>query len=313
MQRRAVERGAKGSARGIPSITTRSRRSADSVSPSFVVVTGLSGSGKSQVQKCFEDLGFFCIDNLPLQLVPEWGRLTKGRAELKTALIVDVRERGFLGEFDRVYGELEKIGVKPHLLFLEADDAILLRRFSETRRPHPLARKGELLSRTIARERAMLQSIRSHANDVINTSQHTVHQLRKHIFEKFGKRPRCLITILSFGFRAGIPPESDIVIDVRMLPNPHFTPRLRERTGLNRSVIRFMRSFTETRRMLDKTLDYLRFLIPLYVEEGKSYLTISFGCTGGKHRSVFMAEEAGRALIRDGLDVTVSHRDITAG
>lgn len=284
----------------------------ESLGPEFVVVTGLSGSGKSQVRKCFEDLGFFCIDNLPLQLLPAWGRLWKSLKEMKTALIIDVRERGFLKEFGTVYRDLQRMGVKPYLLFLESDDAVLARRFSETRRPHPLARKGELLSRSIGRERRMLQPIRAHADDVINTSHNTVHQLRKLIFEKYGKRPRCLLAICSFGFKRGIPPESDLVFDVRMLPNPFFTPSLRGRTGLDASVVRFLRSFSETGRVLDKILDLLKFLLPRYVEEGKSYLTISFGCTGGRHRSVFTAEQVGRALTREGFEVTMTHRDINA-
>lgn len=283
----------------------------DSVSgPDFVVVTGLSGSGKSQVQKCFEDLGFFCIDNLPLQLLPDWGRLWKKLKGTKSAVIIDVRERGYLKEFGRFYSQLKRMGLDPYLLFLESDDKVLLRRFSETRRPHPLARKGELLIRSIARERRMLRPIRAHADDIVNSSHQTVHQLRRLIFEKYGKRPTCLISIYSFGFRIGIPPESDLVLDVRMLPNPFFTPRLRERTGLHRSVVGFLRSFAETGQILDRTLGFLKFLLPLYMEEGKSYLTISFGCTGGKHRSVFMADQVARALMAEGFDVTVHHRDI---
>ncbi len=294
--------------------SSHSRKSQKDVleNPRFIVVTGLSGSGKSQVQKCLEDLGYFCIDNLPLGLVPEWGRLWKRQKQSRTALILDVREKSFWKDFGRIYAELQQLGVDPHLLFLESDDAVLIRRFSETRRPHPLARAGELLRSSIARERKLLQGVRNVADDVINTSRHTVHQLRKLIFEKYGRRQSCLLSIISFGYRFGIPPESDLVVDVRILPNPFFNPRLKVRTGLDGSVIRFLRSYGETHRVLEKTLDFLRFLLPLYVEEGKSYLTISFGCTGGKHRSVFMAQEISRVLATDGFEVTVNHRDIHA-
>ena len=280
--------------------------------PRFVIITGLSGSGKTQVHKCFEDLGYFCIDNLPLRLVPEWGRLWKGLRETKTALIIDVRERSFLEDFGSVYARLKRMGLYPYLVFLEADDTILLRRFSETRRPHPLARRGETLARSIARERTMLNRIRALADDVINTSRQTVHQLRRQVLERYGERLTFMVSLYSFGFRFGIPPESDLVIDVRMLPNPFFIPRLKGRTGLDPSVVRFMRSHKETDALLEKTLDYLRFLVPRYREEGKSYLTISFGCTGGKHRSVFVAEQVRRALERDGLEASVTHRDLHA-
>jgi len=298
----------------VPS-TPRSKRKASRLvpeNPRFIILTGLSGSGKSQVHKCFEDLGYFCIDNLPMRLVPDWARLWKAQKHIRTTLILDVREPTFQKEFGRVYEALRKMDVKPHLLFLESDDAVLIRRFSETRRPHPLARKGELLPDSIGRERRMLQSVRKLADDVINTSRQTVHQLRKLVFEKYGRRQVCLVSVTSFGYRFGIPPESDLVIDVRILPNPFFEPSLKARTGLDRRVIRFMRSFEETQTMLQKTVDYMRFLLPFYLSEGKSYLTISFGCTGGKHRSVFMAEQVGHVLAADGYDVSVSHRDINA-
>ncbi len=204
--------------------SSHSRKSQKDVleNPRFIVVTGLSGSGKSQVQKCLEDLGYFCIDNLPLGLVPEWGRLWKRQKQSRTALILDVREKSFWKDFGRIYAELQQLGVDPHLLFLESDDAVLIRRFSETRRPHPLARAGELLRSSIARERKLLQGVRNVADDVINTSRHTVHQLRKLIFEKYGRRQSCLLSIISFGYRFGIPPESDLVVDVRILPQPLF-------------------------------------------------------------------------------------------
>lgn len=282
----------------------------------FVVITGLSGSGKSQAIRALEDLGYFCVDNLPTTLIPTLARLScrPGTGQPKVAIVVDVREGSFLSEFPAVWRTLKRLeGLQPSLIFLEATHAALVRRFSETRRPHPLA-LDRPVSEGIADERNRLDRIRAMADEIVDTSELTVHQLRER-FMSFARvqsrRNPLVVTLLSFGFKHGVPLDSDLVFDARFLPNPHFVPALKALTGRDRAVVRFMEQHEVTGEFLQKLTDLLRFLVPQYVGEGKAYLTIGIGCTGGRHRSVFLAETLRAALARlDGVRVRVRHRDI---
>ncbi|MFB3853614.1 MAG: RNase adapter RapZ [Vicinamibacterales bacterium] len=284
----------------------------------FIVVTGLSGSGKSQAIRALEDLGYFCVDNLPIALVPTLARLSQraGSGLPNVAIVVDVRERNFVSQFPAVLARLRAMRrLNPALIFLEASDTALVRRFSETRRPHPLARRRPVVE-GIREERTQLAGIRALADETIDTSGLTVHELRD-AFMAFARgraaARELVVTLLSFGFKHGLPPESDLVFDARCLPNPHFVPALRRRTGRDRAVVRFMERHQATGEFLDRTADLLEFLIPLYVAEGKSYLTVAVGCTGGRHRSVMLAEALSRRLARfAGVRLRVRHRDIDA-
>jgi RNase adapter protein RapZ len=295
----------------------RSRESAER--NRFMVVTGLSGSGKSQAIRALEDLGFFCVDNLPTTLIPTLADLSlrAGSAMAKVAIVVDVREPSFLAQFPKVLKKLRGLrGLQATLIFLEATDAALLRRFSETRRPHPLAHNRPVIE-GIRQERAQLAAIRSLADEVVDTSGLNVHELRQ-AFMSFtrDRAPRVplVITFLSFGYKHGVPTESDLVFDVRHLPNPHFVKTLRHRTGRDRAVVQYMEQHQSTLEFRSRLVDFLRFLVPQYVTEGKSYLTIAIGCTGGRHRSVMMAESLGRSFEKtDGVRVRVRHRDINVG
>ena len=282
----------------------------------FIVVTGLSGSGKSQAIRALEDLGYFCVDNLPTTLIPtlaEWS-LRAGGEMAKVAIVVDVREGSFLSQFPGVMRRLRRMRrLQPALIFLEADDAALLRRFSETRRPHPLAHNRPVIE-GIRRERARLAAIREMADEVVDTSQLNAHELRE-AFAEFSRvrspRAPLMITLLSFGYKHGLPVEADLVFDVRCLANPHFVPGLRQKTGRDRAVVDYMRQHQSTTKFLSRLVDFLRFLVPQYVVEGKSYLTIAIGCTGGRHRSVMVAETLRRCLSGlEGVRLRVSHRDI---
>jgi UPF0042 nucleotide-binding protein len=282
----------------------------------FVVVTGLSGSGKSQAIRSLEDLGYFCVDNLPTQLIPTLAQLAlrAGSDMAKVAIVVDVRERTFLAQFARVLRRLRAMkGLRPALIFLEATDATLLRRFSETRRPHPLAHNRPVIE-GIREERAQLADIRALADQIVDTSQLNVHELRDAFITLSRDRtPQAplVITALSFGYKHGVPAEADLVFDVRCLPNPHFVKTLRRKTGRDPAVVEFMRQHEATGAFLDRLADFLRFLIPQYIAEGKSYLTIAIGCTGGRHRSVMMAEALRACLSSvDGVRLRVRHRDI---
>jgi UPF0042 nucleotide-binding protein len=282
----------------------------------FVVVTGLSGAGKSHAIRALEDLGYFCVDNLPIALIPTFADLTlSGRNDLqRAAVVVDIREGDELTRFPAAYRRLKRrLAGKVRLVFLEAADASLVRRFSETRRPHPLAASS--VSAGIAEERRLLEPIRQLADQILDTSALTVHELRRRIHESTGGRAakRSLpVTVLSFGFRHGVPDDADLVLDVRFLPNPHFVPSLRRSSGRHAKVARYVLDRAPTRRFLALSERLLRFLIPQYVEEGKSYLTIAIGCTGGRHRSVAVAEALGRRLKRiSGTELQVRHRDIT--
>jgi len=280
--------------------------------PELVVITGLSGSGKGSVLKSLEDLGFYSVDNLPVQLIPKFAELTCNNPSIQAAaLVVDIREGAGLKVFPEVFKGIRK-SVTARLIFLEADDDAIVRRFSETRRPHPLG-TGKSIIRSIQSEREQLASIRAMADLIINTSRFTVHQLRDFIGERFrGQRDQSAIQIYvtSFGFRNGVPPDSDLVFDVRFLPNPNYIPRFKNLTGKNPDVARYIRSFPQTAEFMSRISDLLIYLLPHYIREGKSYLTISFGCTGGQHRSVMMADEIRRTLSEAGFKARVNHRDI---
>ena len=285
----------------------------------FVVLTGLSGAGKSQAIRAMEDLGYFCVDNLPTMLIPTMADLASraGSDLAKVAIVVDVREGSFLSEFPKVFRKIRRArGLKPLLIFLEARDAALVRRFSETRRPHPLAHDRPVLE-GIHEERRRLKPIRAMADEIVDTSSLTVHDLRDVFMavSRGARRARRLqVTLVSFGYKYGIPVESDLVFDMRFLPNPHFVPKLRALTGRDRPVVAFMTQHPATGETVARVASLLQFLIPQYADEGKSYLTIGLGCTGGRHRSVYIAEELRRALgsIAD-VRLHVRHRDVARG
>jgi UPF0042 nucleotide-binding protein len=277
----------------------------------FIILTGLSGSGKSQAIRALEDLGYFCVDNLPTLLMPTLARLAlRGDIE-KVAIVVDVREGNFLSSFPRIFRRVRALrGLNPTLIFLEADDAALVRRFSETRRPHPLA-PGRSAAEGIREERARLQAIRATADEIVDTSRMTVHELRRFFMglSRDPGRAGLVVTLLSFGYKHGVPLDADLVFDARCLPNPHFIPALQRKTGRDRAVVAFMDRDAPTREFIARLEDYLRYVVPQYVAEGKAYLTVAIGCTGGRHRSVAVAEELGRRL-GGRWPLTVRHRDL---
>ena len=280
----------------------------------FIILTGLSGSGKSQAIRALEDLGYFCVDNLPTTLIPTLAKLSLRPGGMqKVAIVVDVREGGFLNSFARVFRRLRKTPrLNPVLIFLEASNAALVRRFSETRRPHPLA-QNRSVSEGIREERARLNVIRRMADEIVDTSDMTVHELRQFFMglSRDRTRARLVVTLLSFGYKHGVPVDADLMFDVRCLPNPHFVPALRRRTGRDRAVVSFMEKDTSSREFMDRLEDYLRYVVPHYIAEGKSYLTVGIGCTGGRHRSVMIAERLRRAFANvEGARVRVRHRDI---
>ena len=280
-------------------------------SPELVIITGMSGSGKASVLKAFEDLGYYCVDNLPVQLIPQFADLAVQSGEIRrTALVVDVREGSKLEELPKILKSVGRM-IPTKVVFLEASDSVLMRRFSETRRPHPLGTDSPVKS-ALKAERRHLGAIRAMADLVIDTSKFNVHELRAHITERFQERSsgkHLLVSCVSFGFRQGLPEDADIVSDVRFLPNPHFIPEFRPLTGRDPRVAKYIRSFPQTREFISRTVSDLLFLLPHYIHEGKAYLTIAFGCTGGQHRSVMIAEEVGKRLRRSGYEVKVVHRD----
>jgi UPF0042 nucleotide-binding protein len=292
------------------------RAARTAVSSRFVVLTGLSGSGKSQAIRAMEDLGYFCVDNMPVALLPMFAELVAraGSDIARAAVVVDVREGRMLDELPRVLKALKhRPDLNPVLIFLDAADSTLVRRFSETRRPHPLAPDRSAIE-GIREERKRMAPLRRLADHVVDTSKLTVHELR-HAFRdvQAGEAPgkQLVVTILSFGFKHGIPVDSDLLFDVRFLPNPHFVPALRPHTGRDREVRAYLDRSPATREFLDKTLSLLRFLIPQYVAEGKTYLTVGIGCTGGRHRSVAIAEALKKGLSGlAGVQMRVRHRDI---
>lgn len=283
-------------------------------SSELVIITGMSGSGKGSVLRALEDLGYYSVDNLPVELIPKFADLVRDSSSTRhAALVVDVREGTGLRRFPAIYKSIRG-SVNTRLVFLEADDDTIVHRFSETRRPHPLAGAEQAIGQSIAAERRMLAPIRALADLTINTSKFNVHDLRDFIKQKFqaeGDGPRILIYVTSFGFRHGLPPDCDLVFDVRFLPNPNYIPRFKQLTGRNPGVARYIRSFPQTGEFITRITDLLTYLLPHYIREGKSYLTIGFGCTGGHHRSVMIAETVRRNLAAAGYQTKVTHRDLT--
>jgi RNase adapter protein RapZ len=280
---------------------------------SFIIITGLSGSGKGTFLRALEDRGFFCVDNLPLELLSKFSELilkSEGGPS-KAAMVMDVREGQTLSEFPAVYQELKKnSSLAMSLWFLEASDAVLVRRFSETRRPHPLDPNRPVLE-AIALERERLAPIRAMADNILDSSQFTIHELRQHAVRLFEEKQaqHLLVSLVSFGFKYGVPIDSDLVFDVRFLPNPNFVPDLKPFTGADPAVAKYMNSHEATHAFLDHVYKFIDFLLPQYEKEGKSYVTISIGCTGGRHRSVFIANAIADHVQHNKYRVKVSHRD----
>jgi RNase adapter protein RapZ len=289
------------------------RPKSESASPSsqLVIITGLSGSGKATVLKALEDLGFHAVDNLPLELIPKFAELLDGSKNRRAAMVIDIREGSALQGFPAMFRQLRrKTGAT--LIFLEADDTSLVRRFSETRRPHPLG-TNRSVPKSIAAERQAMAPIRAMADHIINTSKFNVHELREVIGEKFAggrDESNIMIYVSSFGYRHGIPPDSDLVFDVRFLPNPNYIAEFKHKTGRHPGVARYIRSFPQTTEFIERISQLLIYLLPHYIAEGKSYLTIAFGCTGGHHRSVMIASEIRKTLAHAGYRVKESHRDL---
>jgi UPF0042 nucleotide-binding protein len=278
----------------------------------LVIITGMSGSGKASVLKAFEDMGYYAVDNLPAELMPRFGDLVKASAEIdRAALVVDVREGTRMGRLPQYIQKLKK-QIHTTVLYLEASDDTLIRRFSETRRPHPLGRNNETVKGSLASERRRLDPIRNIADVVIDTSKFNVHELRAHILERFQRESQdrgILVSCVSFGYKQGVPSDADLVFDVRFLPNPHFVPEFRPLSGRHPKVAKYIRSFPQTQEFISRISDLLVYLLPHYIREGKSYLTIGFGCTGGQHRSVMIAEEVAKRLKKAGYKMKIVHRD----
>lgn len=311
--------------------------------PMVVVVTGLSGAGRTTALRALEDLGFFCIDNLPTALAPDAVALCEKGSMMRVALGMDVRVRVFLGEVGRVLSLLEDGGRRDlSVLFLDASDETILRRFSETRRPHPLATSGSLpfaasVLEGVSLERERLSGLRARATRVIDTTVLSVHELRRSVLGSFGPASgtaeRMALRIVSFGFKYGAPADADLVFDVRFLKNPYFVPELKRLPGTDPRVREYVMTLPETPELLGRTIDLLKYIVPKYEREGKSYLTIAFGCTGGMHRSVVLAEQIATALgeiLRERasrpsapdlaleepapqIEIAVVHRDVARG
>jgi RNase adapter protein RapZ len=281
----------------------------------LVIISGMSGAGKASALKTFEDLGYYCVDNLPVGLITKFAELVIDSLEIqRAALVVDIREGARLDKLPQILASLRHL-LKTTFIFLEADEEALLRRYSETRRPHPLGRNASVRA-SLASERRRLQPVKALADLVVDTTKFNVHELRVMLTERFqrGNRDKnILISCVSFGYREGVPEDADLVFDVRFLPNPHFIPKFRAHTGRHPAVAKYIRSFPQTREFINRISDLLIYLIPHYIEEGKSYLTIAFGCTGGKHRSVMIAEDVQKRLAKAGYNVKVVHRDSPAG
>ena len=293
--------------------SARKRAPAEAAGGELVILTGMSGAGKASALKALEDLGYYSVDNLPLDLIPPFADLVSQSAEnRRAALVIDVREGIRLDRFPAILKKVRKV-LATRVLFLEASEEALVRRFSETRRPHPLGRE-ETVSESIRAERKRLDPIRNVADIVLDTTRFNVHELRAHINAQFEEQAdaghNLTIGSMSFGFKNGVPSDADLVFDVRFLPNPHFVPEFRELTGKNAKVAEYVQGFPQTEEFLARTTDMLEFLLPHYIQEGKSYLTVAFGCTGGQHRSVFIAEEMKRRLEKSGYRVRTTHRDM---
>ncbi len=284
---------------------------ADAGPPGLVILTGLSGSGKASVLKILEDIGYYAVDNLPIDLIPTFAQLCRQSQEIsRAALVVDIREGKALRRFPKMFRDLRR-ETRVQLVYLESSDEVLQRRFSETRRPHPLGTAGNVVENLQA-ERKALAPIEKLADLTIDTSGLTVHDLRRLIISRFSgsaKQPELLVTVRSFGFKHGVPTDSDLVFDVRFLPNPNYVPGCKGLTGKHPKVARYIRSFPQTGEFVGRISELLVYLMPHYGKEGKSYLTISFGCTGGRHRSVFIADAIARNLAAAGCRAKVVHRD----
>ncbi len=281
--------------------------------PQILIITGLSGSGKTHVSRALEDIGWFCVDNLPTALIPRFAEMIGRSRELRrAALVVDMREPEFLSRFPEVYRRLKGWDLAASLLFLEADESVLLRRFSETRRPHPLAVNQPAIE-GIREEREALRPIRKMADLILDTSPLTVHQLRDYVREHYdlrGQASALVVSVISFAYKYGVPADADLVFDVRFLPNPNFVPALKPLTGNQLQVVRYMKRQPETAAFLARLGSFLGWVLPRYIREGKSYLTIGVGCTGGRHRSVMIANALGALLPRKGVTVRVRHREL---
>ena len=284
----------------------------------FIVLTGLSGSGKSQAIRALEDLGYYCVDNLPVSLLPVMAELSERQSEHnRVAVVMDVRESRFVSDFPRVYRQLKtNKHLRSKLIFLEAGHAELVRRFSETRRPHPLA-PDRPITEGLSEERASLRTIRTMADKVVDTSKLNVHELRQQLRELVSgqkQASKLVLTFLSFGFQNGPPAEADVMFDVRFLKNPHWVPALRPQSGRDPAVAAYMRRQPTARALIKRLNSLLRWMVPFYVQEGKSYLTVAIGCTGGRHRSVYVAEALKRELSDlKGVSARVAHRDLAKG
>jgi UPF0042 nucleotide-binding protein len=280
--------------------------------PALIVVSGLSGAGRTTVMKALEDLGFYCADNLPVVLLDRFVELF-GEGASRLAVAVDVRERDFLSAFPTIHDELRERGILRELLFLEAEDGALAKRFSETRRSHPAARPGMSLMQGIAEERRTLALIAQRADVVVDTTQMSVHDLKRFVTRRYtqgAESGRMAVELLSFGFRYGVPDAADLMIDVRFLPNPNFEPTLRDRSGMDPNVSAYVLESGRTSLFLRRFFDFLDFLLPHYEEEGKAYLRIAIGCTGGRHRSVAVVGALEQHLRERRIDVRVAHRDV---
>ncbi|HME08945.1 MAG TPA: RNase adapter RapZ [Bryobacteraceae bacterium] len=293
-------------------MSTRQAEQPEVRSADLVIITGLSGSGKGTTLKALEDIGYYAVDNLPIGLIPKFSELIRDSPSARrAAIVVDIREGGSLKQFPALFRRIRK-EISTRLIFLEADDETLMRRFSETRRPHPLGTELSVRGSILA-EREQLAPIRKLADHIIDTAKFNVHELRDVIGANVvGARDEAQlrIDVTSFGYRHGVPPDSDLVFDVRFLPNPNYIPEFKNKTGRDPSVARYIRSFPQTVEFMDRITDLLLYLIPHYIREGKSYLTIGFGCTGGHHRSVMIAAEVCKRLARSGFKVKQTHRDI---
>jgi UPF0042 nucleotide-binding protein len=284
--------------------------------PDIVIITGLSGSGMSSATNAFEDLGFFCVDNLPITMLPTFARLIEANQDengiSRAALVIDIREGTFLADFPKQLKALRAQGLNVYVLFLEASDEALRHRFSETRRPHP-ADKGQGVTKAIQHERAAMHSVRALADQIIDTSSHTVHTLRSHLVERFSLDRRgapMRVQVLSFGHKYGSPGNLELLFDVRHLPNPYFVSDLRRLSGHDRRVVKYLKAQPEVEETVKRFSDLLDYLLPLYKREGKSYVTVGIGCTGGRHRSVMVANELAKRLQKDGFDAQAVHRDV---
>ena len=281
------------------------------VPESLVVVTGLSGSGKSWVNKCLEDMGYFCVDNLPLDLLEPLIDQVTGKKLV--GIILDVRNPDFVHRFPEILARLRRRVPGTRLLFLDATEESLIRRFSETRRPHPLSGRSSLLE-ALRREREMLEEVRAVADVVVDTSSMTVHELRSFLQKTFAAAPESagmIVSATSFGYKFGTPHDVDLLFDVRFLANPHFVPELKGKTGTDPAVAAYIEKDPETPAFMERLVAFLDYLMPRFENEGKSYLSIGVGCTGGKHRSVYVAEQLAARLQERGYPVRVSHRDAT--